>query len=57
MAEQKVAIKIKTATYIDGELAKVKSEHTVPVSVARNLFAIGKAVPAEAQDKKPGSKA
>ena len=57
MAEQKVAIKIKTATYIDGELAKVDSEHTVAASEARTLYATGKAVPAEVQTKKASSKA
>ncbi len=57
MAEQQVKIKIKAATYIDGDLAKVASEHTVAASEARTLYATGKAVPAEAQTKKSSSKA
>ena len=57
MAEQQVEIKIKAATYIDGELATVGSTGTVSASDARTLFATGKAVPAGEQTKKGSAKA
>lgn len=60
MAEKKVEIKIKTATYIDGDLAKVGSFHTVTASCARTLMGTGKAVPAGGQikqEKKKGPRA
>lgn len=55
MAEKKVEIEIKVATYIDGDLAPAGSSHTVAASDARTLFAIGKAVPAGKQVKKPAA--
>lgn len=57
MAEKQVKIKIKNATYIDGDLAQVNSTHSVAASEARTLFAIGKAVPAGEQTKKGSAKA
>lgn len=57
MAEQQVKIKIKAATYIDGDLAPIDSTHSVAASDARTLFATGKAVPAGEQTKKRSARA